>query len=140
MNSRVLPDSFLRCLPAEERKKLGQKTAEEVLREGEIKCERDLQRAIASLLNLRGIQFFWQRMDKRTRGTVGQPDFLFAVNQPFGACAWECKIDKGQCSDEQKKMAVRLMSPPNGWRWSVVRSVDEALAILKELGVEKEDL
>jgi len=136
----VLPDSFLRCLPADERKRLGQRTAEEVLRNGVATSEKQLQGQIVQLLRLKGIEPCWHRTDKKSAATIGWPDITFAVNQPFGACAWEVKIGDGRLSDEQKKMAVRLMSPPNGWRYAVVRSIDEALAILKELGIAKEDL
>ena len=76
-------------------------TAEEALAKQAAKSERDLQKQIASLLSLKGIQFFSQRMDKRTRGKVGQPDFLFCIGEWTGepgkwyikshAVAWEIK-------------------------------------------------
>jgi hypothetical protein len=138
MKTGVLPDSFLRCLPADERKRLGQRTAEEVLRNGVVTSEKQLQTQIVQLLRLKGIEPLVPTFGKATRIKAGWPDITFCVNQSFGGCAWEVKIGDGKLSDEQKQMAVRLMSPPNGWRYAVVRSIDDALAILKELGVEKE--
>lgn len=99
--------------------------------------ERQLQQQIVQLLRLHGIEPLVPAFGKKTRIAVGWPDITFCVNQSFGACAWEVKLGTGVLSTEQTQMAVRLMSPPNGWRYAVIRSVDDAIKILKELGIER---
>lgn len=152
----ILPDAFLRCLDPAERKKLGtgQLSAEEALSKSQAKNERQLQVQIVNLLRLKGIEPLWHRTDKRSAATIGWPDITFSVRgwrtisegedgessyitrTPFiSGCAWEVKFDKGQLSKEQQQMHVRLSTSPNGWRIRVIRSVDEALSELKELGL-----
>lgn len=148
----ILPDAFLRCLDPAERKKLGtgQLSAEEALSKSQAKNERQLQVQIVNLLRLKGIEPLWHRTDKRSAATIGWPDITFAVKHDtiwygdddngetidlYAACAWEIKFDKGQLSKEQQQMHVRLSTSPNGWRIRVIRSVDEALSELKELGL-----
>jgi hypothetical protein len=147
MNPGLLPPSFLRCLSPSDRKSLGKAgmTPEEAIAKQEVKSERDLQQQIANLLRLRNIEFFWQRMDKRTTGKVGQPDFIFSVlgtqtidGEPLVegySVAWEAKLPTGELSIEQSQMAIRLQSPPNNWHWRIIRSVDEALSELKAMGL-----
>lgn len=147
ITSTVLPDSFLRCLSPEDRKSLGQKTAEEVMRDAQVKSERQLQTMIVNLLRLKGIEPLWHRTDKKSAATIGWPDitfgtFAYCESEPDGLkpfislpCAWEVKFGKGELSTEQQQMHVRLSTPPNAWRIKVIRSVDEALAELKELGL-----
>ena len=85
-------------------------------------------------------------MDKRKTDRVGWPDVTFSVNgkwegeptrwyKPTYACAWEIKKD-GKLSDAQEKMLVRLASPPNGWTVRVIRSLDQAIAELRSMGIE----
>lgn len=52
------------------------------------------------------------------------------------AVGWEVKTSTGKLSKEQEQMHIRLSTPPNCWRVRVVRSVDEALAELKEMGIQ----
>jgi hypothetical protein len=137
----VLPDSYLRRISAEDRKSLGRAgvTKAEAEDRANVKNERELQRLIANYLRLQGIEAFSQRMDKRTRGKVGQPDFLFSVPNWDGQkwngipCAWEVKFDKGKLSDEQIIMSGKLVG--NGWRHKVIRSFEQARQELRELGV-----
>lgn len=138
ISMNVYPENILRCMRPEDRKALGigGMTVAEATASGAARSEKELQRQLVQLLRLKGIEPMVPVFGKKTRMTVGWPDITFAVNQPFGACAWEVKIGNGKLSTEQTQMAVRLMSPPNGWRHAVIRSVDEALAILRELGVE----
>ncbi len=147
----VLPDSFLRCLDPQTRKSLGKAglTAEEALSKSQAKNERQLQTMIINLLRLKGIEPLWHRTDKKSAATVGWPDITFCVEHVrwlcapdceesdkfVSACGWEVKFGKGQLSTEQQQMHVRLSTPPNAWRIKVIRSVDEAIAELKELGL-----
>lgn len=134
---KVLPDSYLRCLSPEDRRKLGQKTAEEVLAQGEAKSEKTLQKQIVGLLRLKGIEPIVSRMDRRTSNNVGTPDILFCVlGTSTFACAWEVKMPRGIVGVEQNAMHVKLQTFPNDWTVKVIRSVDEAIAELKEMGIE----
>ena len=146
----LLPESFLRCLDPAERKKLagGAYSAEEAAARAHIKNERQLQTMIVNLLRLKGIEPLWHRTDKKSAATVGWPDITFAVQGKWQnldegldgtfeiPCAWEAKFGNGQLSKEQQQMHVRLSTPPNTWRISIIRSVDEALKELKELGIQ----
>lgn len=130
----VLPDNILRCLSPTDRKSLGKAgmTAEEALRKMEVKNEGVLQKQIVGLLRLRGIEPIVSHFGKKTRNNLGTPDIIFAA---FGIpCAWELKMPKtGRTSDGQTDMAVRLSTPPNSWRHRIIKSVDEAIAELKEI-------
>ncbi len=135
MNPSALPPSFLKCLSAADRKSLGKAgmTPEECLSKQEAKTERQLQTQIVNLLRLKGIEPCWHRTDKRSAATVGWPDLTFSI-QP-GATLWEIKLPTGKLSKEQEQMHIRLSTPPNCWRVRVIRSVDMALAELKEMGI-----
>lgn len=139
---KVLPENILKCMRPEDRRKLGQKTAAEVLAQGEATSEKALQKQIVGLLRLKGIEPIVSRMDRRTSNNIGTPDILFAVDcssdeniRPC-ACAWEIKMPQGKLSREQEQMATKLLMHPNCWCWRVIRSVDMAIAELKEMGVE----
>lgn len=141
----VLPESFLKCLSKEDRDSLGKGglTWEDALRRGQAKSEKDLQKMIVQLLRMKGIEPNVSRMDKRKTDSVGWPDITFCVgftswakkHQAVFSCAWEVKFGKGQLSVEQQQIHIRLSTPPNAWRIKVIRSVDEALAELKEFGL-----
>lgn len=132
----IFPPNILKCLRPEDRKSLGKAglLPEEALRKMEVKSERDLQNQIVGLLRLRGIEPIVSQFGKKTRNNLGTPDIIFAA---YGIpCAWELKMPKtGRSSIEQGQMAVRLSSPPNSWRHRIIKSVDEALAELQEIGV-----
>ena len=141
---KVLPDNILRCMRPEDRRKLGQKTAEEVLAQGEAKSEKELQRSIVGLLRLKGIEPLVPAFGKKTRIAEGWPDITFAVQSergparfgwPIFACAWEIKMPQGRLTPEQENMVTALSRPPNHWRHRVIRSVDQAIAELKEMGI-----
>lgn len=128
---KVLPENILRCLKPEDRKAVGQRTTAEVMKNGEAKSEKELQKQIVGLLRLNGIEPNVSAMHKATTHRVGWPDITFAA---FGIpCAWEIKMPTGEESKEQKQMAIRLSTPPNCWRCRVIRSIDEALHELSEI-------
>lgn len=142
----ILPDAFLRCIDSSERKKIavGQLTAEEALSKAEIRNERDLQKQILALLRLHGIEPLCPTFGKKTRMAVGWPDITFSVCKRISndklnlefiyACAWELKHN-GELSVEQKKMHVRLSTPPNAWKIKIIRNVQEAVEELRKLGI-----
>lgn len=130
ISSKVLPENILKCLPAAKRRELGQQTAAETMAAAEVTCERELQKQILGYLRTRGITVFAQRMDRRTRGNLGQPDFLFAwAGAPM---AFEIKLPGRKLEPHQERMGVRLLQ--EGWFWAVVHSVEEAKAILEAMG------
>ena len=134
---------MLRCIDPAERKKLKLKTAAEAITTAEIKSERDLQKQIISLLRLKGIEPIVSRMDRKTSNNVGTPDLLFAITGDLRgwewgaeACAWEIKLPGKVLEPHQEAFAKRMISNPNGWSFSVIRSVDQALKELNDMGFE----
>jgi hypothetical protein len=129
--SGVIPTNVLRLMSSEERRKLGKAGVlpEEGLAKEEVRRERDLQNQIRSLLSLRGIVFYQARMDRRTTGTIGWPDFSFAVNGR--AMAWECKLPGKDLDPEQKRVIAQMEA--NGWLVLIVRSLAFAKDALDEL-------
>lgn len=121
--------------------KAGQ-TAAETLAKADVKTEKDLQRQIIALLRLKGIEVNVSRMDKKKTDSVGWPDLTFAINtnQPLMyfpvACAWEVKLPGRQLDKAQQEMMVKLSQPPNGWTYSVIHSVDQAIQELKDMGID----
>jgi len=106
----------------------------------EAKNERELQKQIVNYLRLRGIEVNVSRMDKRTTHRKGWADITFSVrckccvNQVV-PCIWEVKYGEGKLSPEQEKLAVTLTTPPNCWRFRVIRSLAEAREELRQLGL-----
>lgn len=137
MKSNLLPPNILKCLSTSDRRSLGKAgmTPEEALSKQVVKSERELQKHIVALLRFKGIEPNVSRMDKRTTHRVGWPDVVFCASTfATFACAWEVKLH-GYLSREQEQMAIRLQTPPNAWKWRVIRSVDEAIKELKEMGL-----
>lgn len=138
--TKVLPEAWLKLMSPEDRKAIGQMSAEEAMTAFTAKTERKLQSQIVNLLRLKGIEVCWHRTDKKSAATVGWPDLTFcAVSHDsvwLYPCAWEIKLPGGKLSNEQEQIAIRLQQPPNGWVYKVIRSVDEALKELKAMGVK----
>jgi hypothetical protein len=144
------PDKILRLMDPDVRKGLGKhfRTMTEINSQNEYLNERKLHAQIKNLLNLKGVVYLEQRMDKKSRGVKGWPDFTFAVllNKPSKAdpvnvtmvpvpCGWECKVGNSKLRPEQEELLRRLQAPPNAWRCRVIRSLQEAADELKELGI-----
>lgn len=142
-----LTDRIIHMINKPDRDRLKLKTQDELAAVAEIKSEKELHGQVANLLRLRGIQFFDSRMDKKTNRPRAEPDFLFCLSFKPEAdnttgslltwaigCAWELKIGNKPLSREQELMFQKMSVAPNGWRCCVVRSVDDALRELKQLG------
>lgn len=91
--------------------------------------ERQLQDNISRLLRSSLIVFFWQRMDRRTTGVVGTPDYLFAVNGH--ACAFEVKMPGQKLTPEQTALHIGMRA--NGWRVWIIYNEREAVDALNEI-------
>jgi hypothetical protein len=133
IKSSEIPDHIKRLMPVSERKAvLGEHalTTEEAVNIADAKSEKELQeQLLAYLEEHRGIVVFYSRMDRKTSNRKGQPDFLFAFKGI--PVAWEVKTPIGKLRPEQEAIAPKLLA--NGWRYSVVRSVQQAKTILDEL-------
>lgn len=145
--SGVLPDHLLRLMSPEDRRALGVAgwTREEVEQRAQIKNERELQKQIVNYLRLHGIEPLWFRTDKRTTANLGWPDITFSVEvespetyrSPVTIpCVWEIKFEKGRLSKQQDDLSKKLITYPNGWRYRIITSLDEAIMELRELGIE----
>jgi len=124
----VLPEHILKRMPASERARLGKAglLAGECREIAIAKNEKQLQEQIEGMLRREGIWPIRQRMDRKSNVAVGTPDILFVVeNVPM---AWEVKM-LGRNPTAEQVEAMRQMTS-NGWRCSVVRSYDEARALL----------
>lgn len=145
-----LPDHILRMIEHAERVKLGKhfRTMSEINSQNEYRNERALHAQIRNLLSLKGIVYLEQRMDKKSRGIKGWPDFTFAVllNKPSKAdptnvtmvpipVAWEIKLPGKKLSPEQEELQRKMTSGNNAWHYLVIHSVQEAFEDLQSLGL-----
>lgn len=133
---QVLPETVLRRMSPEDRKKLGKAAmlSSEALAAAEAKAEKELQRLIAATLNRLGVMFNASRMDRRTTCRRGWPDFTFALRDKTGRavpCAVEVKAWTGKLEPEQRQMLDALAR--NGWKTAVVRSYEEFMSFMREV-------
>lgn len=154
--SKVLPDAILRRMSAADRKAIGKAglTKDDCEALAQAKNERELQKLIVNWLQLQGVEVNVSRMDKRKTDRKGWPDLTFSVwvkeqvlvglgfpdwqtRRHTVSCAWEVKFGNGKLSHEQEVMSVKLTAYPNGWRFRIIRSLDEAKNELRRLGFEK---
>lgn len=111
-----------------DRKTNNLKTESEAQADLDFDREKDLQIGMCNLLNLRGIWYQRQRMDRKSTGTSGCPDFLFSINGK--AIAVEAKVGKNDLSPDQED-AIHHMKK-NGWKVYVVKSIEEFKKVLDE--------
>lgn len=129
----LLPDSFLRCMSAEDRRSYasGQLTLEEAAAKAAAKSERELQGWLVGWLRIKGFEVLWHRTDKRSAATIGWPDLTFSVGGL--AVAWEVKLPGEQPTKEQEHLHRRMEE--NGWIVRVIQSMrdgqEELLALCK---------
>lgn len=129
MKTSALSDRFLKLMKPEDRARMGVMTGEEAMQAFQARSEKELQKQIADLLRLRGIAFHCARMDKKTSGSVGWPDFTMAVmGTPI---AWEVKFDGGRLSSEQERTRDKMLS--NGWQWRLITNLGAARAHLDSI-------
>lgn len=129
-SSKAIPENVLRCMKPEDRRPLGKAglTLPEIGEKQAAKREKELQENCASLLRQRNISFIRQRMDRRTTGPVGQPDFVFVIKgKPY---AVECKVGDGVLTAAQSEMLWKMQN--DGWTIRLVCTEHEFMAILNE--------
>jgi hypothetical protein len=142
--SAPYPPTWLKMMKPEDRASLGKAglLPEEIAAKTEVKNERQLQSQIIQYLRLKGVEPLWHRTDKKSAATIGWPDITFAIYTEIcigypvaNACAYEVKFGEGKLSKEQEQMHLRLSSPPNCWRIRVIRSLDEVIEDVQEMGI-----
>jgi hypothetical protein len=106
----VLSPGFVLSLPESERKKLGRAglTPRECHKTFVRGQERELQKLVANWLDLNGIYFESDRMDKRTSGKRGRADFRICVPPGGYWLSAECKAQGETLEKEQALEAERL--------------------------------
>jgi hypothetical protein len=131
LNPYALPESFLRCMDKQDRKPMGKAglTLVEVFTKERAKNERQLQDSIAAYLRLREIPFYQARMDRKTTGKVGWPDFTFPYCGRF--VALEAKLPGEMPTSEQNGVLLALMK--QGAYVKIVHSLAEAVACIREV-------
>lgn len=135
MKATDLPDKMLARMSKAERAKLGPNvmTSDEAMARFVAKSEKELQNKMAQLLDLRGIAYMRQRMDKRATGTVGWPDFTFAIRSHHCAfpIAVEVKYEDGKQSKEQRDCIAKMKR--DGWNVYEVRTFQEFHSLLNQI-------
>lgn len=147
-NVKVPPEHLLKMMSPKDRADFGKGglLREEAIAKAEDMAEKEIQKTVITLLEAhRGIVVIYSRMDRKATTPPGTPDLIFSVKgrtdggsqnvtQVF-ACAWECKTLTGEQSKEQKEMQRRMETPPNAFRYRIIRSADDARAELKAMGL-----
>lgn len=128
MSGPVLPESLLRLMTPAARAKLGKagRTMADIETEQAAKNEKELQCQLRSLLALRHVMAMSPRFGKSSGILPGWPDITFAYRGV--PCLWEVKYGRNGLEEVQENLRPLLMS--NGWRYAVIRSVDEGRAFL----------
>ena len=88
--------------------------------------ERELQRLCANWLNLHGIYFECDRMDKRTSGKCGRADFRICYHGHWISA--ECKCAGEPLSEAQEREAQRLKN--SGGRFVIIRELGDLVEAL----------
>jgi hypothetical protein len=130
----ILSEGFLQSLSEDERKKLGPAgiTRAEALAKYRAGQEKQLQDDVTQWLNLHEIYFESDRMDKRTSGKKGRPDFRCCVKGHW--ISFECKTEAGTLSKEQAEQAARLRK--SGGIFVLVFSLQDVIAAIRDAGLQ----
>jgi len=90
--------------------------------------ERDLQQDFSDWLTKNGLPHFRQRMDKRTTGTLGWPDFTICHNGRV--LLIEAKFEKGSLRKSQNERRAELDAA--GCHVHVLRDLQSAINVVNE--------
>ena len=104
----ALPENILKLMDPKDRAFLGKggRTAAEAQQTFQSGEEKKLQSLIANFLNLREIYFETDRMDRRTSGAKGRPDFRICYRGLW--LAVECKAQGCKLRPEQATTLERI--------------------------------
>jgi hypothetical protein len=128
-STSILPENILRHMSAADRKSLGKGglSAHEAIDRAQAKGEAAMQRQFASYCSLRGLEYLWHRLDRKTGATPGWPDFLVVVS---GKVVFiEFKTSKGRLSDDQQRVQLALQKA--GLNTLVTTSASRAIEFVK---------
>ena len=92
MKLTAFPESFLRCMSAEDRKALGQMTPSEAQERYSRGREKELKALVVNWLNSQGCWIFEQGMHRKTGGRCGTPDILVCAPPTGRFLAIELKV------------------------------------------------
>jgi hypothetical protein len=147
-NPNTLTEKQRQMIAPKDRQALGRAaiTNEEATEKQADRLEKEIQKQLAGLLSRCGIEVISSGMHRKTSTQKGTPDFLFAVRGDrwdggdqmlltTTPVAWEIKRADGKRSKEQIEMARRMTTAPNAWHYREIRSYDEAVADLRQLGI-----
>jgi hypothetical protein len=97
------------------------------------RAERELQKHVRQYLSQKEVVFICPPMFKRSELPPGWPDFTFAFcGVPI---IWECKSSAGKLRESQKQVVAQLGD--NGWRFRIIRSLEQARNHLREIDLER---
>jgi len=141
MKSTTLPENILRRMDTTQRKSLGKsgRTSEEIDAKKGLELEKEIHRQIDQWLRSKDIIFQHERMDGKTRGTVGWPDFTFCWIRPGNWESFEkvfaigCEVKRPGCSPTREQVEIHERMRRNGWTVLVVHSLQELIQELKKL-------
>jgi hypothetical protein len=136
MKLNILPDHVLKLMSEKDRKSyaksIGQPTAgmtaAEATAVADSKHESWMQKQFSTYCTLRGYEFLWHRMDRRTGATPGFPDFLVIVKNQV--VFLEFKSAAGRLTEDQERVQMALEKA--GLPTLVTRSVAEAIEFIKK--------
>lgn len=136
----MLPESVLKCMSPEDRKARGKsgRTHEECRRQQADISEKEIHRQIDQWLRSKDIVFQHERMDGKTRGTVGWPDFTFVWITDWQRRHWElkaigCEVKRPGENPTKEQEEIHNWMRKNGWTVLVVHSLQELIEGLKNL-------
>jgi hypothetical protein len=123
-----------------QRKSLGKsgRTSEEIDAKKGLELEKEIHRQIDQWLRSKDIVFQHERMDGKTRGTVGWPDFTFVWKVPWHEIANTlypigCEVKRPGEKPTVDQKQVHDWMRQNGWTVLVVHSLQELIEELKKL-------
>jgi hypothetical protein len=136
MKLSLLPDHVLKLMSETDRKayakSVGQPTAgmtsEEAINVASARQESWAQKQFASYCALKGFEYLWHRMDRRTGATPGFPDFLVIVKNQV--VFLEFKSAAGRLTEDQERVQMALEKA--GLPTLVTQSVAEAIEFIKK--------
>lgn len=138
IDSKALPNDFLRCMNPESRKSLGKagRTQEEIDLKNRVRLEKELKQQCLNLLSQRNIFCISARNDRKTTIPVGTPDLNFVIpqgaNKPGLPCAVELKMPGEQPDPDQVRVLQQMAD--NGWTIRVITSVEHFQIFLNNHG------
>jgi hypothetical protein len=137
--SNNLPDSFLRCIPKDQRSQSGIKTLtqSEAKEKNNLALEKELQREIEQDLNRRGIVCIHSKFGVKPTIASSLPDFMFCIlisGKKIPGCvgvwektgfpiAIECKLPGEHLTKEQGNIMCEMCN--NGWTYKIVYTFEE---------------